>query len=221
MHATGKSLGLASSSQIANKAVLAWQSKQHSKIPKSPVVIPFAIFVVYIDSWLGFSYIFRVVNICNARPFPGLWLHFPQQGRPAQEVHLSQLPLLVEGCCSAKLWTLVVPDLCRRSLQNKVSFKYWFNICPCTCIMAISIFSISFPKCPKADCKEELTSEDGVNVSNNLWSTGSVCLLVIIYVQQGECVFSWHWTMQITLALHQCPHCTSNLFSSCKTRMSK
>lgn len=88
--------------------------------------------------------------------------------------------------------------------------------------MVISIFSISFPKCPKADCKEELTSEDGVYVSNNLWSTESVCLLVIIvYVQLGECVFSWHWIMQITLVLHQCPHYTSNLFSSCKTRMNK
>ena len=26
-------------------------------------------------------------------------------------------------------------------------------------------FSISLPKCPKEECKEELTSEDGANVS--------------------------------------------------------
>lgn len=73
--------------------------------------------------------IYRVFNIGNARPFPGIWFHIPQQGRPAQEVHLSLLPLLVEGCCSAKLWALVVPDLCRRPLQNLFWRKYVCFIC--------------------------------------------------------------------------------------------
>jgi len=37
--------------------------------------------------------------------------------------------------------------------------------CP-ACFTVVLIFSVSLPKCPKEECEEELTSEDGVNVSS-------------------------------------------------------
>ena len=37
--------------------------------------------------------------------------------------------------------------------------------CP-ACFTVVLIFSVSLPKCPKEECNEELTSEDGANVSS-------------------------------------------------------